>query len=399
MYALEEYRGFLDQCSQCSFCQATCPVFLVSLSESELARNRLNLVREIFYEKSMKLTARAREILENCLLCTNCTQACASRVPVTDILIAARLETGANRGSLKKRLMGKVLGKRKLPAVLRKAGLFAQRLGLGGKEMPKLSNLTFDRYFSGTIKAHGAERAKVAYFVGCGTHFLFPDTGRAVVEVFRKNGISLEIPEGQVCCGIPFLAEGDLSGAREALRANLEILAALDVDAIVTDCTSCGMMFRENAAKCFLAEDPVQKKISLVAGKMREATDYLNALGLVVEPPKLRVRYCYHVPCHRAWAPGVREAPLTLLEKIEEVTHVPLQHPEQCCGAAGTFFMQHRNTAEKIRSLRLEDIRASGAEKVVTQCPACRFYLSFGLQEHEVLHPLALLGRAYGMAG
>ncbi|MDL2286452.1 (Fe-S)-binding protein [Desulfococcaceae bacterium OttesenSCG-928-F15] len=395
MYKLEDYRDFIEKCSQCSFCQATCPVFLATLLESELARNRLNLIREIFFEKSMDLTERAEEILHHCLLCTQCTQSCASQVPVTDILIAARQEMGADKGGLRKKLMGKVLGKRGLPPILGKLGSFAQKFGLGGKEMPRLSEKTFDQYFSGRIEAHGVLRAKVAYFVGCGTHFLFPDTGVAVVEVFRKNGISLDIPEGQVCCGIPLLAEGDLSGTQEAIRVNIEILAGLDVDAIVTDCTSCGMMFKEKAGKCFPADDPIQEKIGLVAGKMWEATEYLHFLGMVSAPKGVFTRYCYHVPCHSAWTPGVKDAPLSLFSQIEGLEYAPLKNPERCCGAAGTFFMQHRETAEKIRSPRLEDILQSGAETVVTQCPTCRMYLSFKLHGREVLHPLALLFRSY----
>ncbi|MDL2269864.1 (Fe-S)-binding protein, partial [Desulfosarcina sp. OttesenSCG-928-G17] len=317
MYTLEEYRDVMEKCSQCSFCQATCPVFLATLMESQLARNRLNLIREIFFEKSMKLTDRAREILEHCLLCTNCTQTCASQVPVTDILIAARQEMGTDKGGVRATLMGKVLGKRALPPILGKLGAFAQKIGIGGKEMPRFAEKTFDHDFSGQIAASGVQRAKVAYFVGCGTHFLFPDTGRAVVDVFSKNGIGIDIPEGQVCCGIPLLAEGDLEGAREAVRANVAILDALDVDAIVTDCTSCGMMFKEKAGKCFPQDDPIQEKIGRVAEKMGEATDYLNALGLVVEPEALAARYAYHVPCHRAWAPGVKDAPLALLARVE----------------------------------------------------------------------------------
>jgi glycolate oxidase iron-sulfur subunit len=108
--------------------------------------------------------------------------------------------------------------------------------------MPPLASKSFDKLYSGTIKAGGQTRKRVAYFVGCGTNFMFPDTGVATVKVLTRNGIEVIIPEGQVCCGIPSMAEGDIKSVREMVKTNVKIFSGLEVDAIVTDCTSCGMI-------------------------------------------------------------------------------------------------------------------------------------------------------------
>lgn len=395
---LEDYSGVMEKCSQCAYCQATCPVFLEDMTESQLARNRLNLINEIYFKQTMELTDRAREILARCLLCTNCTQTCSSQVPVDEILIAARCEyvKGGISGA-RKAARGKILSQRGVLDVLSKAGSLAQKVGIATKEMPQLASKSFDKFYSGTIKPEGEARAKVAYFVGCGTRFLFPDTGIAVVEVLQKNGVEVLIPPNQMCCGIPVISAGVLESAQEMVRTNIDIFAALEVDAIVTDCTSCGMMFKQKAAKCFAEDDPIQEKIAAVAGKMWEITDYLNMLGLKEDPNAYELSYCYHIPCHRGWAPTVRDAPFELLARIPQTELRELEHPEQCCGAAGAFFMQYRQLAESIRSHRLEEIKESQAQAVVTQCPVCRFYLSFQLPEQEVLHPISVLARAYGL--
>jgi len=280
-----------------------------------------------------------------------------------------------------------------------KAGALAQKVGIATRDMPPLASKTFDKFYSGTVKAQGQTRSRVAYFVGCGTNFMFPDTGVATVKVLTRNGIEVVIPDGQVCCGIPSMAEGDIKSAREMVQTNVKIFSGLEVDAIVTDCTSCGMMFKEKFSKMLPADDPVQEKITAMASRVWEVTDYLNSLGLAEIPGGIDTTFTYHVPCHRAWSPTVRQAPRQILRQIPGAEFKELEYPERCCGASGTFYLEHRELSEGIRSRRLEDIEENGASLVVTQCPVCRFYISAGLKnkEQEVIHPMIMLARAYGM--
>jgi len=300
-------------------------------------------------------------------------------------------------GGVKKFVMSKMLNQRGLTGTLGKAGSFAQKLGIATKEIPQFASKPFDKMYSGTYSPVGDIKQRVAYFVGCGTNFLFPDTGEAVVSVLNHSGIEVVIPAGQVCCGIPSLGEGDLEGARAMVVNNIKLFADLDVDAIVTDCTSCGMMFKEKAAKCLPDDDPLQEKIAAVTAKIWEITDYLQNQGLTVPPGALDLKWSYHVPCHRGWSPTVKDAPRQLLAQIPGAELREFDHPEQCCGAAGAYFMAHRETAEKIRASRLQDINQTEADAVLTQCPVCRFYIGFQVKDKEVTHPIKILARAYGL--
>lgn len=398
MFKLEEYESIIEKCSHCSYCQSTCPSFQEALSESAVAKNRLLIIKEMLMHENMPFTARAREILDDCLLCSNCTQTCSSKVPIDDIIIAARIKMKAMEGGgVKQFFMSKMLNQRSLTGILSKAGSYAQKIGIAAKEMPPLASKAFDKMYSGTYPPVGENNKRVAYFVGCGTNFFFPDTGEAVVKVLNHNGVEVVIPEGQVCCGIPSLGEGDLEGACHMLKNNIELFAALEVDAIVTDCTSCGMMFKEKAGKCFAEDDPIQAKITSVANKMWEVTDFLQTQGLAALPGELDIKWTYHVPCHRAWSPTVKDAPRKLLAQIPAAELSELDNPEQCCGGAGTYFLEHRETAENIRRLRLLDINQNEADAVLTQCPVCRFYIGFQVKNKEVLHPIKILARAYGL--
>lgn len=398
MMRLEDYKDIVNKCSHCGYCQATCPVYLEDMLESHVARNRLNLINQVMILKTMPSSPRFKEILDRCLLCTNCTQTCSSKVPVDEVIIAARAEIGrSGLGSIKSLVMSKMLQQRGLTGLMSKAGAIAQKIGIAAKEMPTLAKKPFDQMYSGTIPAQGEPRGRVAYFVGCGTNFLYPDTGAATVQVLSRNGWEVLIPSGQVCCGIPAIAEGDLSVAREMAARNLEIFDLDNLEAVITDCTSCGMMIKEKFGKLLAADDHLQEKAQRLAANIYEVTDFLQLKGLAETPEALNMSFTYHVPCHRGWSPTVKDAPRQILGTLPGAKLCELQEPERCCGAAGTFFLQHRELSEQIRSHRLEQIEDSGADTVITQCPVCRFYLSSGLKSQQVTHPVVLLAQAYGM--
>ncbi|HZK44102.1 MAG TPA: (Fe-S)-binding protein, partial [Syntrophomonadaceae bacterium] len=200
MFRLEDYEKIIEKCSHCSYCQATCPSFLLEMSENYVAKNRLLLIKESLMHGEVPVTKRTKEILDTCLLCTNCTQTCSSKVPIDEIIIAARIKMGQKgAGGLKQKVMGKMLTQRGLTGALSKAGSLAQKLGVASKEIPALARKPFDGMYSGTISPSGETTKRVAYFVGCGTNFIFPDTGEAVVKVLNHNGIEVIIPKGQVC--------------------------------------------------------------------------------------------------------------------------------------------------------------------------------------------------------
>jgi len=54
---------------------------------------------------------------------------------------------------------------------------------------------------------------RVALMVICVNDVMFPDTGKAVVQLLRRLGVQLEFPEGQTCCAQPMVNTGYLDEA------------------------------------------------------------------------------------------------------------------------------------------------------------------------------------------
>ena len=74
--------------------------------------------------------------------------------------------------------------------------------------IPSLAKDSFLEVQSGWVRAE-KEVMRVGLFVGCVTNYLFPDIGKAAVDVFVRRGISVYIPENQYCCGLPAFGSGD----------------------------------------------------------------------------------------------------------------------------------------------------------------------------------------------
>ena len=387
---LEDYSEIINRCSQCNFCQAFCPSYRAERTESFVARHRINMIRDVLLEKTAPDSPRFREILDGCLLCTNCSRNCFSMVPIDEIIISARselLKKEKGLGAVRRGFMSKLLREKGLRSMAGMAGSVADKMGLA-RNMPRISTSPFDSRFKGTVPAEGDRVGRVAYYAGCGSNFLFPEVGASVVKVLASGGIETVIPEKLVCCGLPLISEGDIDGAAEMMRQNIEALSAIDAEAVVMDCTSCRMMFMKKAPKLFDKDDPVQEKITAMAGRLREPAAYLKEKGIALPLNEGAGRFTLHVPCH---SDRTSEENLVELIKGTSAEYTAMEDPEACCGAGGTFYLENSEMSEKLRKTKTADIEATGADTVLTECPMCRFYIQLGLPDKKVMHPFEFM--------
>ncbi len=69
-----------------------------------------------------------------------------------------------------------------------------------------------------------------------------------------------------------------------------------------------------------------------------------------------------------------------------------------CCGSAATFSLKFTEASQKILDRKLNNVRETKAEVLVTSNPGCHLQLDWGLREADmpqpVLHLSELLGEA-----
>ena len=89
-----------------------------------------------------------------------------------------------------------------------------------------------------------------------------------------------------------------------------------------------------------------------------------------------------------------------MLGLIPDLELVPLEESELCCGAAGTYNLTQPEMADRLGRRKLDQIRATGAQTVVTGNVGCILQIARQAKTEgtplDVVHPIDLLDRAYG---
>src|SRR5690606_2161844 len=74
---------------------------------------------------------------------------------------------------------------------------------------------------------------------------VYSDVNEATVNVLRKNGCEVWIPQNQTCCGALHVHAGDREMAKKLAKANIDAFLARDVDAIIINAAGCGSAMKE----------------------------------------------------------------------------------------------------------------------------------------------------------
>jgi glycolate oxidase iron-sulfur subunit len=215
------------------------------------------------------------------------------------------------------------------------------------------------------------EKMRVGFFVGCATNFLLPAVGRSLIDLLCSRSISVVVPREQRCCGLPD-ASGGLPAISDALvDHNLRAFQSTRVDRIVTACASCGSFLKERYD--FKGGDgkkvPVCDASELLVELFGPADFEGNGEG---------TRVTYHDPCHLRKGQKLWKEPRALARAASGGRFVEMDEPDSCCGFGGTFSLVHPDIAIGINDRKMERIRASGAETVLTSCPGCILFLKEG---------------------
>ncbi|WP_236006200.1 (Fe-S)-binding protein [Paradesulfitobacterium ferrireducens] len=472
---LASWEKEVIRCIRCGACQSVCPVFKELQAEASVARGRVMLIRAVI-NKDSDLTDGFREKMSLCLMCKACVANCPSGVKVDKVVEAARAEIVRKQGLpfLKRLIFRFVLKNRWVFNFAMRMGSAFQglvfRKGPHGQGMLPRMPLGLDRrrllaplapqsfrsQYPEVVKVEDAKK-RVAFFTGCMINYIYTDTGRAVVNVLKRNGIEVVIPALQNCCGAPVRINGDYESARDMARANINVFLREQVDTVVVACGTCGLTLKEEYAE-LLADDPVYaEKAKKLGAKVQDITEVLVSLdgfrdkiqdefqdklldgtqgkGLPfntelsrpkspasigggrqravkssmdstniqrgLNPPLNEVSFkvTYHDPCHLVRGLKVKEQPRQIIRSIPGVEFVEMAKPDTCCGSGGSFSLYHYNISAKINDHKIEDIKQTGAEVLVTGCSACRMHIADGLsRQHagvKVMHTVQLLEMAY----
>lgn len=173
---------------------------------------------------------------------------------------------------------------------------------------------------------------RVALFATCLADRLFAEACADAVRLLRKLGVTVEVPAAQTCCGQPAFNAGHVDEARRMARHTVSVFK--DAAYVVLPSGSCAGMMRRHFPDLLDDDDGVEA----LAGRTFELAQFIvQVLGVTDVGRGLEGRrLAYHHGCHALRELGVRQEPLTLLERAGAVV-VPWEAAEECCGFGGLF--------------------------------------------------------------
>jgi glycolate oxidase iron-sulfur subunit len=419
----ENTRENIYHCIKCGLCIAHCPVYKEVLLEEATPRGKVQLSRYLS-EGSLELSEEVKEaFFSTCLLCGSCVANCPSGVHGDHLFSGVRWRAKQKYGiDWRKKVMFQILASRWLMSKSAALGGWARRNFSGPwiESKIKAGALSVDRIppfnkkaFSDTVPEvvapkSGKAKAKVLYFHGCATNFVFGDIGNAVVDVLSKMGVEVTTPKEQSCCGLPIFMSGDRETSVEVIREALKIFARADVDAVIVDCATCGAALKNEYPHLLkdlreLGEKVTDEEIraaDLLSAKTMDVTVFIDAHKDWL--PKLggngkKIRVTYHDPCHLVQGQKISAQPRNILKAIPDVEYVEMAGANDCCGGGGSFQVEHAKISAKITRRKIDNINATNAQVVATCCPGCNVTISNHLdpeRQMKTMHPVQLLQMA-----
>ena len=219
---------------------------------------------------------------------------------------------------------------------------------------------------------------RVALFVTCLVDQLFPQIGLSMAEVLERLGYQVDFPAAQTCCGQPAFNSGFRGEARIVARHFLDVFRGAEY--IVSPSGSCTAMVRCHYPELF-HKDPERLAESRVLGpRVYEFSEFLTKVaGCEDVGARWEGVVTYHDSCHSLRELQVKEGPRRLLRNVRGLELREMDACEECCGFGGTFSVKFGEVSGAIVGTKIESIRRTGADTVVSADPSCLMQIQGGL--------------------
>ncbi|WP_066219671.1 (Fe-S)-binding protein [Formosa haliotis] len=240
---------------------------------------------------------------------------------------------------------------------------------------------------------------KVGLFIPCYINQLYPQVGKATLELLEKLNVDVVYPSGQTCCGQPMANSGyenESVGACTHFVNNFKTF-----DYIVTPSGSCAYHVKKHFDVIPQTEDVIN-----VRNNVYELCDFiLNVLKIKDVGASFPYKVGIHKSCHglRGLRLGSCSEKVTpeysyigeLLAEVTGTEIIKLSREDECCGFGGTFAVAEEAISVKMGKDRVQDHLDHGAEVITATDTSCLMHLE-GLitrnkQPLKVLHIAEIL--------
>lgn len=393
------------RCMKCGFCMSVCPVYKEDLLEGHVARGRNMLINTNENDGRIGVDRYKKE-LSYCMLCTRCSAVCPAGLTPDVITLNAKnrlLEKNGptrsqkwvnqallnNRSALAKMIGASAAlptiasgGKKPLRHMADMARIFSKSVSFPTLSMPSLKHRV-----KGIIKPTGSIKTKgrVAVFPGCVFEFFQARIGAEMINSIAAIGYEVVYVKNLSCCGQAVYNGGDFETAKQLAQKNIELLSKYDT--IITGCATCGSAMT-SYGEWFADDKEWRGRAETVAGRITEYSVFMNSELSAKETSNLDISdinsVTYHDPCHLRQHQGVFAEPREILKSLPGINYIEMPNADACCGLGGSFALTHKDISSAIQDKKINAIKSTNADAVVTSCPGCLMYLNHGVKQHKL---------------
>ncbi len=383
----------ISRCLRCGACANVCPVYCMVGGHrmGYVYNGPIGLILTYFFHGRDKVKA----LIHNCIGCERCKEVCGGDIDLPRLIREIRARIDDEDGApLRDSLIAAALKNRTLFHALLRAAKVAQKPvtssgfvrhlplalipGQDLRALPALAPRPFRDQFE-AVKPHIAvPRYKIALFVGCAQDFVYPEHLAAAVRLLGAHGVAVDFPRNQTCCGLPLAMLGRRDTAREVAVQNVRAFDPAGYDAIVTLCASCASHLKNAYPELLEDQGDDTLRSRLFAGKVMDFSSFVrDRLELGDEDfTRSPEKVAYHAACHLCRGLGVSEAPRALIKAAAD--YRASEEETMCCGFGGTYAMKFPEMSTELLKRKLDNAEASGASRLVMDCPGCVMQLRGG---------------------
>lgn len=231
----------------------------------------------------------------------------------------------------------------------------------------------------------------VQLFVTCLVDLVRPEVGEATVRVLERQGVRVEFPAAQTCCGQFAFSAGYRRQAQALARSFASAFPG--TDPVVCPSGSCAAMVRRHYPELLGTAGET------LAGRVWELTGFLrHVLGRDGLGGSLDLCAAYHPSCHQARELQAAADPPALLSGVRGLELREIPEADQCCGFGGTFSLTNEAASTAMADAKLDHFASVGCETLIGADLACLLHLEGRMARRGcrgcTLHVAQVLDRA-----
>ncbi len=414
-------QDIIRKCVHCGFCNATCPTFQLLGDELDGPRGRIYLIKQVL--EGAQVTRSTQQHLDRCLTCLNCETTCPSGVQYGHLVdIGRKIVDARVERPVKERTLRWLLREGLTSALFAPAMRLGQALrpllppGLKNKVPARLAEGNAGRATAppgaappsaapsnaaspSAAPGRAAHRRQILMLDGCVQPSMMPNIDLAAARVLDAAGIGIVYAAGAGCCGSLRAHLGDEEGGRADMRRNIDawmpLVAAGEVEAIVSSASACSLTIKEYGY-ALSGDAEYADKAARISALARDLCELLPQLVPALNG-KMRhevgARLALHPPCTLQHGQKLRGVIEPHLQALGFDVRVASSESHLCCGSAGTYSITQPAIARALRDRKLEHLAALRPQIIVSANVGCIQHLQSGT-DTRVMHWIEVLDAA-----